>query len=282
MIKAVILDVDGVIVGGKPGVNFPYPSDKVITALKKLNASGVPVALMTSKSHFGTMKIIEDAELGSSIHITDGGSVIIDWSNGTIDAHRTIDKAVVGKALQKLLGETIYTEVYTTQAWHVQSNLDGEMHKVHAEILQKQPEVVRDLKSFVEELPVTKIIASPSPEHEALQKEMIEILDPELKVSWSSHPAFGQRKLAIITPKAVSKRSGAERISEHLSIELNDFLGVGDNLSDWQFMEFCGYTATVANGSDELKKLVGEANGFLGPSVDDNGILDIFEHFNLL
>jgi hypothetical protein len=34
MIKAVLLDVDGVIVGTQTGINFPYPSESVIKGLK--------------------------------------------------------------------------------------------------------------------------------------------------------------------------------------------------------------------------------------------------------
>ncbi len=48
MVKLIITDVDGVIVGHKVGVNFPYPSQKVIEALKEVKLS-IPVVLCTGK-----------------------------------------------------------------------------------------------------------------------------------------------------------------------------------------------------------------------------------------
>ena len=39
MIKAIILDVDGVIVGEKIGFNSPYPNSKIIERLKSIKTS---------------------------------------------------------------------------------------------------------------------------------------------------------------------------------------------------------------------------------------------------
>jgi len=40
-IKAIILDVDGVIVGDKAGYNAPYPPPEVINKLKQIREKGV-------------------------------------------------------------------------------------------------------------------------------------------------------------------------------------------------------------------------------------------------
>ena len=49
MIKAIITDIDGVIVGKKHGVNFPLPNDDVIQKLKNLHKTGFPIVLCTAK-----------------------------------------------------------------------------------------------------------------------------------------------------------------------------------------------------------------------------------------
>jgi hypothetical protein len=50
-------------------------------------------------------------------------------------------------------------------------------------------------------------------------------------------------------------------------------------------MELCGYVATVGNSNSDLKKLVvskGPDHGYVtDTSVDENGILDIFDHYRL-
>ncbi len=45
MIKAIILDVDGVIIGEKIGYNSPHPHPDVVTALKKVREKGIAICL---------------------------------------------------------------------------------------------------------------------------------------------------------------------------------------------------------------------------------------------
>lgn len=52
-------------------------------------------------------------------------------------------------------------------------------------------------------------------------------------------------------------------------------MGVGDTLGDWEFMKLCGYSAAMGDAPEELKKLA----NFTAPSVDKDGILEIFDHF---
>jgi hydroxymethylpyrimidine pyrophosphatase-like HAD family hydrolase len=76
MIKGVILDVDGVIVGEKIGFNSPYPNDLVYKALSQIRKAGIFVSLCTAKPYFSIYPIIEKAEL-DNFHICDGGAVLI-------------------------------------------------------------------------------------------------------------------------------------------------------------------------------------------------------------
>jgi len=46
MIKAIILDVDGVIVGEKIGFNSPYPHPDVINRLKKIRQKGISLVFV--------------------------------------------------------------------------------------------------------------------------------------------------------------------------------------------------------------------------------------------
>jgi len=55
-------------------------------------------------------------------------------------------------------------------------------------------------------------------------------------------------------------------------------------MSDGEFMYECGYAAAMGNASEELKVQVQtkrKEKYFIAPHVDDNGILDVFEHFSL-
>ena len=73
-------------------------------------------------------------------------------------------------------------------------------------------------------------------------------------------------------------------IANSIGVNPKDMLGVGDGLSDWQFIEPCSYGGTMGNASEELKKLVslkGRDFSVIGGNVDENGILEIFNYFKL-
>lgn len=48
-IKAVALDVDGILVGFKGGLNFPMPCLEIVNALKTIKEGGVPAILCTGR-----------------------------------------------------------------------------------------------------------------------------------------------------------------------------------------------------------------------------------------
>src|SRR5471030_3245027 len=83
MIKAIIADVDGVLVGKKNGFNFPLPSTQVIQGLLRVHNGGTPVVLCTAKFNYAVRAIIKKAKL-TGPHITDGGALILDPISGTV------------------------------------------------------------------------------------------------------------------------------------------------------------------------------------------------------
>ena len=77
MIKAILLDVDGVIIGEKIGYNSPHPHPDVIAVLKKIREKGIAVCLCTAKPHYSIAEEIKAPNLHNP-HIADAGAVIID------------------------------------------------------------------------------------------------------------------------------------------------------------------------------------------------------------
>ena len=99
-----------------------------------------------------------------------------------------------------------------------------------------------------------------------------------------NHPIALPHLFGIITAKHISKNQATLEIGKSINIKPEETLGIGDSMSDWQFIETCGYAGAMGNASEELKKLVlskGDKHSFIGKSVDQNGILDIFNYFNL-
>jgi len=284
MIKGIILDIDGVIIGEKIGFNSPNPHPLVIQKLKEVRAKGIIISLCTAKPHYSIQTIINDAEL-NNLHITNGGGVIIDPIDAIILKKHVIEKDIAEKVLSCYLDNGIYTEFYTPEDYFLQNNQKNDLTKVHTHILQKDPKYSTSLVEESKNQDIVKImpIANNEEDKERLTK-MFEPFKDKLTLSWGIHPIALPHLFAIITAKGISKKQAALEIASNYQIKPDELLGIGDSTSDWQFMESCNYVATLENGSKELKSLIqskGEDHHTVGKSVDENGILDIFEFFNI-
>ena len=284
MLKAIILDVDGVIVGKKQGVNFPLPNELVTQKLKEVQTSGIPVVLCTAKFHYAVQKIIEQARLRNP-HITDGGALIIDPLGSSIIKKHTLDKQLVHSIVSTCLNDNLYTEVYKAEDYYIQKGQINTFTEQRLKVLQKEPKVVDSLVARLANLDVIKIIAFAKDEEDI--KRVEHTLQPfmsQIHLVFTMNPVHLPFRNGIITTKGISKKQATKEVLDYLNISPADTLAVGDTLGDWNFMKVCGYAATVGNDSQELKDLTktkGDGNYFFGSSVDNNGLLDILNYFGL-
>lgn len=284
MIKAVILDVDGVIVGNQQGINFPTPHKEIIQALKRINAGGIPVILCTARNQTLIQNIIKHTKINNP-HITHGGALIINILENKIIEKNVIDKNIVKEILLNLLQNNIYIELYTPNKYYVQKNQVSKFTDKRTNLLQAKPEVVPSLISIAGEKEIIKIVAC---EQKITEKSIIEKIlkkiNNEIDHVWSTNPHFKTAKFCIITAPNISKGQAAKKVLERLGLSFDTTLGIGDTSGDWNFMKLCKYAATLKNGDEEIIKLVktkGEGNYYIAPHVDANGFLDILNYFAL-
>jgi len=284
MIKGIILDIDGVIIGEKIGFNSPNPHPLVIQKLKEVRAKGIIISLCTAKPHYSIQTIINDAEL-NNLHITNGGGVIIDPIDNIILKKHVIEKEIAVKVLSHYLDNGVYTEFYTPEDYFLQKTQNNNLTKIHTHILQKEPKLITSLVEESKNQDIVKIM--PIANNEEDKKRLTQLFEPfkeQLTLSWGIHPIALPHLFAIITAKGISKKQAALEIASNYQIKSDELLGIGDSTSDWQFIESCKYAATLENGSSDLKSLIqskGENLYAIGKSVDENGILDIFNFFKI-
>ena len=284
MIKAVILDIDGVIVGQKTGFNFPTPNKYVLERLNKIRQKGIIISLCTAKPAYAISDIIQGASLNNP-HITDAGAVIIDPIDNIIIEKHILDKNLAKEIIKTCIENNVYVEFYTINNYFIQEDQVSEITQKHKPILQKDPAIVPSLIEELSNQDAMRIM--PIALNEEDKKRINNLLSQykdKLSISWGLHPSALPLQFGIITALGSSKKEGAQAIIKTLNLSFNETLGIGDTTGDWNFIQFCNYAATVENGSEELKELIktkGEGKYFIGKSVDENGILDIFNYFSL-
>lgn len=278
MIKGIILDVDGVIVGQKKGINTPVPHQEVIKALQRVRKEGIFISLCTAKPYFAIDNIIKLANL-DNLHIADGGSVIIDPINSVIVKKSVINNKTAGDVIRACVDNDIYTEFYNGENYFIEKKQYSEITKKHTFILQKEPIKVDSLveESALNEITKIMPIAKDEKEKERIT-ELLSSFGNELIIYWGIHPVVLPLQFGVITPKGISKKQAAIQIAEHYNVSFENILGVGDSMGDWEFIQLCNFAGTVKNAEEELIDLIkqkGEGKFFIGKSVDENGILDV-------
>lgn len=284
MIKAIVTDVDGVIVGKKVG-NFPLPNDKVIQTLKKIHAGGIPVVLCTAKFSYAVSEIIKSAELRGP-HITDGGALIVNPLDNEIIKSYFLDKHLATQLVEACLEKNIYLECVGIDDYLLQKNQINNFTEKRIAILQKEHIAVTSLLEQLKTFRVIKILAFATDKKEKLVTE--EILQPFLKninFLWSTHPVISPVEAAVITVKGVSKKDATLEVLKHLGISPEDTLGIGDTLGDWNFMQACGYAGVTGDESSQLIEHAiskGPGKYFLANDADHDGFLKIASLTGLL
>lgn len=283
-IKAIILDVDGVIVGEKIGYNSPNPHPEVIEKLRQIQNTGIPIILCTAKPHFALKKLIVDSNL-DNFHITDGGGVIIDPLQNRILTKHCIPSEIAPKVVEKLLSTNVYTEIYTVDNYIIESSQKGEITDKHELVIQSKPKEVESLLSYIKNIEITKIMPiAKNIDDKMIVDKTLQQFVPEVTVSWGVHPVILPLQFGIVTAPGISKSIAASEILKNIGVSPEKTLGVGDSTSDWQFIESCGYAAAMGNASEELKQLIlkkGIDHSYIAPTVDNNGIIDVFKYFKI-
>lgn len=281
MIKAIILDVDGVIIGTRQGVNFPYPGDKVLKYLRTLQNRGIPVVLCSGKANFAMKKIIKMSDL-DNLHITDAGAVIIDPLDNKIVDKNAIDKAVLQKMFAAGKGKNFYWEMYTLDDWYADTSVNEKFFRIHSNTMGVPTKDEKDLSRIFKNYPVIKSMVLYEAAREQSLKKALAPFAKDLSLQWSSWPMLEPDRCVIITARNVSKRSAVKKVAAYYKIPVAEMLGVGDTIMDWNFVELCGYVGAMGNASQEFKDKVQsrpEDRRFIGPAVNDDGIIAIIEHF---
>ena len=208
MIRAIITDIDGVIIGDKIGFNSPYPNGMVINRFKQIRSLGTPIILCSGKPHYAIGKIISDCALNNP-HITDGGAIIIDPITNTILKKHIIDASLVSQIVSAYINADMYVEIYTPASYIIQkSQIREPLTKLHTHILQTPPIVVDDLtkESLLHE--VIKVVPIAVNIEDASRLNLIfHPFDTKLSLAVNVHPIANPHQFGLITARGVSKNN---------------------------------------------------------------------------
>lgn len=280
--KAIVLDVDGVIIGEKKGINTPHPHPDVLSKLKEIKqTTQIPIILCTAKPTFTHKPEILAANLINP-HIFDAGAVIANGTDEILVEHN-LDNHLACEIVASLIKAGIYTEAYTTDGYFTQtSQINDDITPKREFVLMKPTTAVPSLVEFCKTAKITKLLTNVTiDEVDSYTQNFITPLKTKVNSVLINASSFKNVRVGAITALGVSKKDGLIKTAEILGIPLDNMLAVGDSLSDWGFMQLCGFVASMGNGDSTLKDNVAQRgnNGIIGKSVDENGIIEILDWY---
>lgn len=283
MIKAIVLDIDGVVIGNLPGVNFPYPSRKVSETLQEIHKKGIPVSFLTGKTTFAAWENISKIGIDNP-HIADGGAVIFNPIQNKIIKKEVLEHEDLIKLLN-LLGKDAYVNIFTIKNYYLLKTLVNDYTKKYENFIGKSPVLIDNYLDLIKDEEISKVNISAFNINEKEKiDEVLEKLRNSFNFSWSSGPNTGDVQTAVVTSSNASKKHGVKYLADYLKVDLGDVLGVGDTIHDWDFIEICGYKGVMGNGTEELKSKLdkNDINHVIGGHINEDGIIDIFKKFDLV
>lgn len=277
MIKAIITDVDGVVIGTKAGGHFPNPSPRVTGYLRDLGKK-LPIVLCSGKPSFGLEGLIRDLEL-DNLHIATNGAVIFnpirsEYRSNSIPsstAKSLIESLEESEISKSIVGEKTF--------FHEKGKVIPFVEKL-SQARHMSPTLVADFSDVINRENVIRIDAYIAEDQKHEIEEIIQNYSDELEVNFTS-VQFDETWIALITKKGISKESTIKQIAGILGLSLDDVLGIGDSMNDWTFIRNCGYQGVMGNSDERLKQKAKDAgkNHFIGGHVDEDGMIEIIDYY---
>ncbi len=266
--KALILDVDGTIVGNDYIIS-PKVKEAILSVKNK-----ILVSLCSGRVFESVHQYVNELEL-TSLQITDGGGEIFDPVRH-IPVYQKIIKTAIAK---KIINDIKINNLHFVVSNHSEYHLDRSY--ISQETLDKyhftRDYPLPDLNSATD-WKLTKItIMGVTPENENKITGMLRPYSEEIHFVTAQYGLKRAKSFYSIdiTEKSATKLSGLEKLLELYQLKKEDTVVCGDGYNDFPLLLAGGLKIAMGNAVPELKQIA----DFVAPSVAEDGVAVVIEKF---
>lgn len=242
--KLLVLDVDGTLLNEEKVI-----SKRTLSALLKVQQTGVRIALASGRPTYGLLPIAKSLELGlyGGFILSYNGSQIINAKNGEILFERRINPEMIPYIEKKAVKNNFALFTY-----HDDMLLTNNPDNVHV----REEAALNNLKIITEEEFSTAIDFAPckcmlvSDDEEALtglENHWKKRLDGVLDV-FRSEPYFLE-----VVPCSVDKANTLAVLLEYLGIQRDEVMAIGDGVCDVTMIQMAGTGVAMGNSVESVK-----------------------------
>jgi Cof subfamily protein (haloacid dehalogenase superfamily) len=256
MIKAIFFDIDGTLVSFK---THRIP-DSTRKSIETIRSKGVKVFIATGR-HFSVINNLDDMTFDG--YITMNGCYCLQGTDNVI-FKKSIDPSDLNRFIDYLQQEKEFPCLFVEEHTLSLNYTDNEMQFL-INLLQQDMPTVNDLDYYRDRelFQLTAFFRG------SQEKEMMSLLPNCSSMRW--YPTFSD-----IIAKGVDKGVGIDQFCNYYGFSLEETMAFGDGGNDIEMLRHAGIGVAMGNANDNVK----QAADYVTDSVDDDGILKAFRHFN--
>ncbi|MGM3173811.1 MULTISPECIES: sugar-phosphatase [Dickeya] len=267
-IKLIAIDMDGTLL---------TPENRISPAVKQAVAAarekGVYVALATGRPFIGVERYLRELQLQHEGHycITNNGALVQRTSDGECVAQTTLsfDDYRYFEALSRELGVHLhaldFNYLYT-------ANKDISAYTVHEAHLTGMPLKYRTVEEMDSQLRFPKVMMIDEPQRLDAAIAGIPQADFSRYTIMKSAPFYLE-----ILDKRVNKGEGVKMLAQHLGLERDEVMALGDQENDLAMIEFAGLGVAMGNAIESVKAI----SQFVTRDNSEDGVAYAIEKFVL-
>ena len=265
--KALALDMDGTLLNETGELE-----EQVINALRKAQASGVGIYLVSGRMHRAMYPFWKEIGLTTPIISYNGCKIMHPDSNNPlyeIGLSYEIAQEILAFAKERDLALNMYYSdcLYTLS--------DNEYSRMYSRINQVPYKILPDDYSQVREAPTKALIIAT----DGSKPERLASLEEEVKARFSGrvHVTTSSRMYIEFLPLGANKAAGLKKMNEIAGYSLADWVAVGDGMNDYEMLKECGVGLVVASAPQELRGYFEQK--YIVPDLPRGGIEEVLEKY---
>lgn len=239
---AVLFDIDRTLSNSNGEI-----TDETLGAIKRLGEKDIKIGVCTGRGVAAIKKKILPLLPKDSIHITGGGSQLVN-SKGEILWHQSIDEDVVARIKEIISNSDLVAVFNKEDALYAAEPTLSKLENHRLDIISKNLEEMSN--------DGVNLIYASNP-----NDKLLDLVQNNPNLSYKYMTSNSGNPYIDITPKGVNKAIALKKWTEYTGISTEKIIGFGDSLNDLEFLQAVGFSVAMENAEDEVKQLANKTIG---------------------
>ncbi len=243
--KLLVVDIDGTLF-----ITAGAISNEDRAALAEVKRCGIRIALCSGRPIQAGRKIIDELEL-DGYHMFFDGALVSDPHTGEVIYIRTIDRTLVGEAVEFVHRDSIFFDLFSATGYFAEK--ESWVTDIRRDYFGIIPAFIDFGRLPEDERIIKGTLVVRSPEEKAAADRFRCHFDGRLTLSMSKTPAYPDIDYINVLAPGVSKRSALDALVLRLGISLDQVMAIGDGPNDIPVLSSVGLAVAMGNAPAEVK-----------------------------